>query len=99
MNQAEKIAQHPACAEMRILELEALLAQKWQPIETAPMQPDVNVVYEMETYLVTDGDSVEARSFSRGNGAGNPWAEWSIYGGIPKDRITHWMNLPNPPTE
>ena len=36
MNFAANFAAHPACAEVRILELEALVLQRWQPIETAP---------------------------------------------------------------
>lgn len=36
MNFAAVFAAHPACAEFRILELEAQVQQRWQPIETAP---------------------------------------------------------------
>ncbi|MDR0212864.1 MAG: hypothetical protein LBJ15_02530 [Comamonas sp.] len=70
---------------------------KWQSIEVLPMEPDANVVFESETYLVTDGCAVATCDFCRGNGAGKPWAGWSMYGGIGAGLITHWMQMPAPP--
>jgi hypothetical protein len=69
----------------------------WQPVAKAPMEPDASVTFEANTYLVTDGHSVATCDFARGNGAGKPWADWSMYGGIGAGRITHWMPLPAAP--
>lgn len=69
----------------------------WQPVAKAPMEPDASVTFESNTYLVTDGHCVATCDFARGNGAGKPWADWSMYGGIGAGRITHWMPLPAAP--
>lgn len=71
----------------------------WQPAAKAPMEPDASVTFESNTYLVTDGHRVATCDFARGNGAGKPWADWSMYGGIPAGRISHWMPLPEAPGE
>ena len=69
----------------------------WQPVAKAPMEPDASVTFESNTYLVTDGHRVATCDFARGNGAGQPWADWSMYGGIPAGCISHWMPLPAAP--
>ncbi|SDZ53693.1 MULTISPECIES: DUF551 domain-containing protein [Delftia] len=71
----------------------------WQPVAKAPMEPDASVTFESNTYLVTDGHHVATCDFARGNGAGKPWADWSMYGGIGAGLITHWMPLPAAPGE
>ena len=72
---------------------------KWRSVETPPLEPDANIVYEQATYIVTDGERVTTCEFARGNGVGKPWAEWSQYGDMSPQEITHWMPLPPPPTD
>lgn len=69
----------------------------WQPVDKRPMEADANVVFEAVDFLVTDGKKVSVSTFARGNGAGKPWADWSMYGGVAPGLITHWMPLPPPP--
>jgi hypothetical protein len=66
-----------------------------------PLKPSADIVFEQQEYLVTDGVIVGVCDFQRGNGAGNPWASWGMYGygGLPRQSITHWMELPQPPNQ
>ncbi len=48
----------------------------------------------MEDVLVTDGEDVKAMWWN-----GNRWDSWIDKYAIDGDDITHWMPLPEPPTE
>lgn len=52
--------------------------------------------YEPIEYLITDGSIVEIREYLLSSDGVNG-ANWSAYGEIPRDTITHWMELPEPP--
>lgn len=80
-------------------QMAATLPDGWiSVVQRLPMEPDANARYEQEDYLVTDGVRVTTCGFSRGNGGGKPWADWSMYGGMRAGQITHWQPLPPPPT-
>lgn len=48
--------------------------------------------------IVTDGEMVGVCECRSGY-MPYPWVEWSNYGDIDAKQITHWMPLPEPPTE
>lgn len=53
--------------------------------------------FESVEVLVTDGSEVSVTDFNAG-GIAKPWRAFDDYGGLPPDRITHWMPLPAAPT-
>jgi hypothetical protein len=76
------------------------LAPEWISVkDRQPLEPSADIVFEQQEYLVTDGLIVGVCDFQRGNGAGNPWAAWSMYGDLGEQRITHWMLKPAPPKQ
>jgi hypothetical protein len=87
----------------RVAELEAsAVVPEWISVkDRLPLKPSADIVFEQQEYLVTDGVIVGVCDFQRGNGAGNPWASWGMYGygGLPRQSITHWMELPQPPNQ
>lgn len=46
--------------------------------------------------IVTDGTTVGTCEYRRGY-LPRPWAEWSNYGDIDADKITHWQPMPSVP--
>ena len=73
---------------------------KWIPVNTPPSSPSKYVTYEVYEYLVTDGFNVGISAFERGGGHVNkPWAAWSDFGAITPEKITHWMQIPPPPSQ
>ncbi|MHB9331886.1 DUF551 domain-containing protein, partial [Phytobacter ursingii] len=54
--------------------------------------------FRTKTVVVSDGFDVGICDCQAGN-MPNAWVDWSIHGDIDADKITHWMPLPEPPTE
>ena len=57
----------------------------------------------MTREVIAFGDSTVAQAtFAAGDGGGSGherWRAFDTYGAIPPRMITHWMPLPDPPTE
>jgi hypothetical protein len=80
----------------RIKELEE--AQRWVSVDyMLPVAPAQDIVFESFPFLVTDGIRVAVCDMQRGHGGGKPWADWSNYGDMLPERITHWQPMPEPP--
>lgn len=54
-----------------------------------------NETFRSISVIVTNGLDVGLCDCQAGDG----WFEWSSYGDINAVKITHWMPLPEPPTE
>jgi hypothetical protein len=70
--------------------------------ERMPLEYPAEGVYADVEVLVTDGVEVHQALCASGcpltdNGY-KPWVEFSEYGCIAPSEITHWMPLPEPPT-
>ena len=102
MTPAARIATHPELAESKILDLQAQLQQRWQPIETAPKSKadgsNVEGIYLLG--FIPDPDMSDLYScigviwweplMNKGKGM---WYGESCHEVHP----THWMPLPAPP--
>lgn len=65
-----------------------------------PLELSETVVFEVVDVLVTDGVLVRVCDFQRGGASQlRPWRAWGKYGILDETGITHWMPLPEPPTE
>lgn len=60
--------------------------------------PEYGDFYKTIPCLVTDGVAVGTCDYCSGSG-GAPWREWSGYGDIKPNDITHYIPLPKPPAE
>lgn len=73
-------------------------ADGWVSVDDGlPLEVNESVIHESITVIATDGEHVINCEFNRGNGGGEPWAEWSAYNELASYDITHWMPLPEPP--
>lgn len=61
-----------------------------------PAEPDGEV--RIITVMVSNGKSVGVCDYATGN-LPSAWGEFSAYGDIDADKITHWMPMPKPPIE
>ena len=79
----------------------------WQPIETAPKDGTVILVYADQGPRFSGGrfNGIHAATFDpvmgHGNGWGHGWivAEYQNLGRGISGRVTHWMPLPAPPED
>lgn len=71
--------------------------------ERMPLEAPPEGTYADEEVLVTDGLLVEQMLCASGNPLTDkgykPWVSFSNYGAISLEEITHWMRLPEPPTD
>lgn len=63
--------------------------------ERMPLELSDEHISEVEV-IVTDGTTVGTCEYRRGY-LPRPWAEWSNYGDIDADEITHWQPMPSAP--
>ena len=66
---------------------------EWQPIETAPKDGTLVLVWDEDT-----GGAFAAQFLVEVTGWGNP-GEWMDWHGMRLLQPTHWMPLPDPPHE
>jgi len=66
--------------------------------ERLPLDLSDRRVFREVEVIVTDGSVVGTCEYQAGN-MPREWAEWSNYGDIDANKITHWMPLPPPPSE
>ena len=95
--------QHCAGCRERQAEIDRLLADKWQPIETAPKDGTVVLLYKPDERMV--GEYMLAGYWGQWPGIndcwiacdGKPQGYLSGVTGTYQGHPTHWMPLPNPP--
>lgn len=63
-----------------------------------PLEISIETGFRCLDVLVTDGETVGTCACEAGK-LPEPWVAFSPYGDINKDIITHWMPLPEPPSE
>lgn len=66
--------------------------------EKMPLEVSSFHCFRTKTVVVSDGFDVGICDCQAGN-MPNAWVDWSIHGDIDADKITHWMPLPEPPSE
>ena len=72
------------------------LAPKWVSVDDELPITKADGLYRTRNVIATDGSDVCEMMFTAGC-TPKPWFEWSKYGDIAPEDITHWMPLPEPP--
>jgi len=84
-----------AIMERTMKELPAWVSDWWQPIETAPMDGEVVLLYKPDEQR--SGDYIAAGYWGDWPAQGRDGQCWIACSGGPLAPPTHWMPRPNPP--